>query len=109
MASGVPETSLIIDAGAADTFDSASRAERLLGSRAVLLVTSAGHMPRAMNGFEQLGFDVVPAPTDHKMPADALSAPLLPSAYHLQVSDLAIHEYAALLWYRVSGKTERIW
>lgn len=109
VASGVPELSIKIDGGATDTFDSARRAESLLENTAIFLVTSAGHMPRAINGFREHEFDILPAPTDYKMPRDPLAASPLPSAYHLQISDLAVHEYAALLWYRLSGRSTRFW
>ena len=78
----------------------AGRAE-LLGPAPVFLVTSAGHMRRAAWSFEQQGLLPVAAPTDHLMPRSVRQASWTTSALHLQASDLALHEYLGLAWYRL--------
>jgi len=106
---GVPAAAVTEDGGAVHTSDSAQRVAGLLGEQRFYLITSAGHMPRAMGVFEAQGSHPVPAPTDYQLPQDSGSASLMPSPFHLLVSDLAVNEYAALAWYRISGKTGRYW
>ena len=106
---GVPDAMIIVDGGARSTLDSARRAENYVASSRVFLITSAGHMPRSVNSFRAEGIEAIPAPTDHKMPRDAFSASMMPSAYHLGVSDLAIHEYVGLLWYWITGRSSQYW
>ena len=106
---GIPATAIEVDSGAKHTVDSASRLESYLGMSEFFLVTSAGHMPRAMGVFRANGMNPVPSPTDYQLPRDAGSASMRPTPFHLRVSDLAIHEYMGLLWYRMSGKTDQLW
>ena len=106
---GVPVSAIEVDSGAEHTVDSAKRLQPFLGKSEFFLVTSAGHMPRAMGVFRANGTNPLPAPTDYQLPSNAGSASMRPTPFHLLVSDLAIHEYAGLLWYRLSGKTEQIW
>ena len=109
VAAGVPNEVIAVDGGARSTIDSARRAGDYVPSSRIILITSAGHMPRSINSFRDVGIEAIPAPTDHKMPRDPFSASMMPSAYHLEVSDLAIHEYAGLLWYRVTGRSSQYW
>ncbi|MCB1325271.1 MAG: YdcF family protein [Spirochaetales bacterium] len=70
----------------------------------VLLVTSAFHMPRSVACFEQAGLSVIPAPTDYYR-ADVFAGPeaLFPSASALNVTTMALKEYAGLLAYWLAG------
>jgi uncharacterized SAM-binding protein YcdF (DUF218 family) len=68
-----------------------------------LLVTSAGHIPRAMGVFRKLGMNPRAAPTYYLTRRNWLAVQYLPSPLHLQYSDLAVSEYAALFWYRLNG------
>lgn len=106
---GVPESEIEVDSGAKHTVDSAIRLKSSLASAEFFLVTSAGHMPRALGVFRAQGVNPVPAPTDYQLPLDSSSASMRPAPFHLLVSDLAVHEYAGLLWYRLSGKTDQFW
>jgi len=107
--SGVPEEAVTRDSNSVHTVDSAHNAGRILADRDFILVTSAGHMPRALGVFRNIGLDPVPAPTDFQLPKDIGSASPKFSAFHLSVSDLAIHEYMGLLWYRMTGRTSAYW
>ncbi|MCL6270396.1 YdcF family protein [Sansalvadorimonas sp. 2012CJ34-2] len=73
------------------------------GIHKVLLVTHAWHMPRSLMAFKQVALDVIPAPTAHAsrrvMPSGWQT--WLPNIFNLRKSQLAIHEYAGLLWYRL--------
>ncbi len=75
----------------------------------VLLVTSAWHMPRAADAFEQFRVPVAAAPTGFvSRPTlgipDGLSD-LLPSMSALTSSTYAIHEYLGRAWYQVRQTT----
>jgi uncharacterized SAM-binding protein YcdF (DUF218 family) len=71
-----------------------------------LLVTSAFHMPRAIAAFRAAGFPVEAYPVDWRTrgPIDA-TRPFASLSEGLQRTDTALHEWAGLLAYRLTGKT----
>jgi uncharacterized SAM-binding protein YcdF (DUF218 family) len=71
-----------------------------------LLVTSASHMPRAMAVFRAADFPVEAYPVDYRTrgPGDVVR-PFSSVAFGLAQTDLAMHEWAGLLAYRLTGKT----
>jgi uncharacterized SAM-binding protein YcdF (DUF218 family) len=98
---GVPDRVLLIDIEPNSTAESAARTHELLGDAPVFLVSSAGHLRRAMWAFQQHGIRPVAAPTDYLLPRSPWKASWTTSAFHLQASDLAAHEYVGLAWYRL--------
>jgi len=101
---GVPRSSISLDTAAMHTYNSAVNMRQVFKDEPFFLVTSAGHMPRAMGVFEKQGMQPIPAPTDHRMPKDILQAPIVPKSHHLYFSDLAVTEYAALVWYWLTDR-----
>jgi uncharacterized SAM-binding protein YcdF (DUF218 family) len=101
---GVPQAQVQIDSDAANTSDSAANMRRTLGDRPFFLVTSAGHMPRSMGVFTKAGLRPLPAPTDHQLPKTVADANWHLSTFHLQCSDLAVHEHIGMWWYRLRGR-----
>jgi uncharacterized SAM-binding protein YcdF (DUF218 family) len=72
-----------------------------------LLVTSAFHMPRAIGVFRAAGFPVEAYPVDYRTRGPADATRLFPSvAFGLAQTDVAMHEWAGLIAYRLTGKTE---
>jgi uncharacterized SAM-binding protein YcdF (DUF218 family) len=71
-----------------------------------LLVTSAHHMPRAMAVFRAAGFPVEAYPVDWRTrgPIDMVR-PFASLGDGLRRTDTALHEWAGLLAYRLTGKT----
>lgn len=73
------------------------------GVEAVILVTHASHMPRAVEAFEAQGVKVYAAPTGFRSgtrgPAGFLD--WLPSTGALDKSRLVLHEYLGRIWYRI--------
>jgi uncharacterized SAM-binding protein YcdF (DUF218 family) len=66
----------------------------------VVLVTSAIHMRRTANAFENVGFEVYPAPTAFRQGSSGPGWLVwLPSADALQLSATALHEHLGMLWY----------
>ena len=100
---GMPTNHIEID-GSSDTTAASARslASRLHGAP-FYLVTSAGHMPRALIAFRAQGLYPLPAPTDYRAPRDLLSADPLPTPKSLRLSDLAVREYFGIFWYRLQG------
>ncbi len=101
---GVSGSQITIEGRSGNTYESAVNIQKIMGSRNFILVTSAGHMPRTMGAFRKLGMNPVPAPTDYKTRKYFLDAKLLPTPSQLYYSDLAIHEYFGILWYRLKGR-----
>lgn len=101
---GVSGDSIFEDGKSPHTYDSAVNMEKLIHQERFFLVTSAGHMPRAMAVFRKAGMNPVAAPTDFLLPDDFSRASGMPSPLHLHWSDLAVQEYEALLWYRLTDK-----
>lgn len=100
---GIPAEQVRVDADSVSTFESARHLALLLGNKPFLLVTSAGHMPRAMGVFRKAGMAPLPMPTHYLTKRNPLATQYFPLPAHLELSDLAVSEYAALVWYYVNG------
>ena len=70
-----------------------------LGIKRVLLVTDAFHMPRAQRAFHAAGLDPVAAPTGYIGRQTFRWQHLVPNAEALGLSNVALREWAAGLWY----------
>jgi len=103
VSSGVPEQRIRVDANSLSTYESAKNLSSMVGTMPFLLVTSAGHMPRAMGVFLKAGGDPRPVPTHYMTRRNWLAIQYLPKLSHLEYSDLAVFEYSALVWYRING------
>jgi uncharacterized SAM-binding protein YcdF (DUF218 family) len=67
--------------------------------RPFILVTSAVHMPRAVEAARRAGLSPIPAPTDY-LDADRIGWPrFVPATRALAASHSAMYEYAGRLWY----------
>jgi len=96
---GVPKENLILENRAWDTEDEAILLSQVVNGSQFALVTSAYHMPRAVQHFKRLGVHPIPAPceftsTDYSMVCDWL----VPTPGALRQTHLAIHEYVGLTW-----------
>ena len=101
---GVPADQLLIEGRSLTTADSAVNVRPLVGDEAFFLVTSAGHLPRAMDVVEKQRLRAIPVPTDHQLPRQWSLAEPRPRPSSLAVSDLAVHEYLGRLYYRLRGR-----
>jgi uncharacterized SAM-binding protein YcdF (DUF218 family) len=114
---GVPRDALLLEEASRNTYENALLVHQMLKDRGIediILVTSASHMPRSVQLFENVGFNVTPAPTDY-MATDASWEDLrrtswphrlvyfLPSAGSLEMSTRVLKEYIGLLVYRLRG------
>ena len=100
----VEENSIIIEKQSATTYESATNLRDMLAEKSFVLITSAGHMPRAMDVFRAQGLNPVPAPTEYLSRENIFSPEYLPSPKHLMNSDLAVHEYFGWVWYKLTGR-----
>jgi len=101
---GLPEEKILIEDKANNTYENAVNLKKTIGKTPFVLVTSAGHMPRSMGVFKKIGMNPIPAPTDYMVGKDPMSANFFPTLQHLMYSDLAIHEYIGMLWYKLRGR-----
>ena len=102
IALGLPKERLILETDSLTTADSATNLQALL-QEPFFLVTSAGHLRRSLAVLRKQGLQPVPVPTDYQVPRDWRDADEHPSPQSLMTSDLAVHEYIGLLWYRLKG------
>jgi len=67
----------------------------------IYVITNAWHMPRAIETFKAFGLDPIPAPTAF---IGKISTPepeeFFPTADALEKSNIALHEYLGIIWYR---------
>ena len=98
---GIPSASIVMEQESNNTYESAVHLRDRLAGKPFYLVTSAGHMPRAIRAFRKQGLLAIPAPTDYLSSRSWRDVDIVPSGRHLAISDLAIHEYLGLLWYRL--------
>lgn len=103
-AMGLVEQRIVIDNKSGSTHESAENVKRLIGGEKFILVTSAGHMPRAMAAFRKAGMSPIPAPTNYMSVKERRFMDYLPSPHHLVYADLAVHEYLGMAWYRLTGR-----
>lgn len=74
--------------------------------QAWLLVTSAGHMPRAVGCFRRAGFPVLPVPVDYLTRATRSEPLSFQFAANLRHFDVSVREWIGLLAYRLLGRTD---
>lgn len=106
IAMGVPEQDIILLEQPRDTIEEAMGLRQLISEGEIppgrlALVTSATHMPRAMQIFRRAGFAPVPAPTGHMGKTSGDLRPIhhyLPRAQYLAISEKVCHEWLGLAW-----------
>lgn len=105
---GVKESDVtIIDSQAKDTHQEANELFSTLKGKTFILVTSASHMPRAMQEFRALGLHPIAAPTDHlvKTPVTQYWWKQGPSPINIQKLDTWWYETLALFWMKIRPTT----
>jgi uncharacterized SAM-binding protein YcdF (DUF218 family) len=108
---GVPESAMMIDIEARNTYENATGTKRLVGPASILLVSSASHLPRAVPVFTKQGFRVTPAPCDYvsqNLPREGWAEiepfDFFPSDIALQHTREAVEEVAGIVIYWLAGK-----
>ena len=96
---GVARDRITLEAASQDTADQAESLRERLGQAPFYLVTSAGHMPRAMRLFIRSGTKPIAAPTDFRAVWEPFQVgDLFPHAETLADTESAFHEYLGLCW-----------
>jgi uncharacterized SAM-binding protein YcdF (DUF218 family) len=98
---GVPYESIIKLPHAKDTAEEASAAKQIVGDAPLILVTSAYHMPRAVNTFTKTGIDVHPAPTFFLTDTSHIRHTQILNAFSLYKSTLFTYETIGSIWQRL--------
>jgi uncharacterized SAM-binding protein YcdF (DUF218 family) len=109
---GVPSSAIIQESESLNTRENAVNTRQIMagkGINQVLLVTSAMHMPRAMQIFRKVGIEAIAAPTDFLTVRNennkgwGILLELLPNAEALKNTTNAIKEYIGMLAYQLAG------
>lgn len=100
---GIPEERMSTQSTPSTTEEEAEAYMHSIGDQpALILVTSASHMPRAMYLFEKHGLKPIPAPAAYEILEDP-TAPYswdLFSSRNFRKVEMALHEYLGMLWAR---------
>ena len=107
LSQGVKESDIKLLATKRNTGDEAKTFFSEFGNEnTLILVTDAAHMPRAVILFKKAGLDPVPAPANHLFKKNSSRSPFswLPAGGNVVKMEVAVHEYAGILWSRMGGK-----
>jgi uncharacterized SAM-binding protein YcdF (DUF218 family) len=104
VARGVPADHILVTSEVGNTADEARVVRDLMRARgwqSILLVTSAGHMPRAARLFQKAGVHFVPFPVDYQVDANEPLTLLdfLPRGQALHKTETTIRELYGILYY----------
>lgn len=108
---GVSEDRLVLEGESRNTAENASFTRDMIGDGdgALLLVTSAFHMPRSVGIFRQQGLDVVPWPTDYRSAGDqGLAIDIANPNQNIETATAAIREWIGLVAYSWTGRTDTL-
>lgn len=102
---GVPDSSIFLESKSNNTYQNAEFSSALLQERktgTLVLVTSGGHMRRALLYFSHFGISAIPAPSDHINANQSW----MPLSYNFFLTDLAVHEFLGILRLRLTQRTQ---
>jgi uncharacterized SAM-binding protein YcdF (DUF218 family) len=105
---GVRAEDIIVENNSFSTYENAVACRSILaaqGYRKVILVTEAGHLPRAVRCFQSQGIEVIPSGCRYRScaltPELVISPPNLDAAKMMQG---ACHEWLGIFWYWLRGR-----
>ncbi len=107
---GVSAGAITVETRSRTTYENAVESKRLLGAASVLLVTSAGHLPRALGLFQKQGFHVTGYPCGHSVrdvPGDLRHVSpfvVIPTVQALNESTYALNELVGTVVYWLAGR-----
>jgi len=103
---GIARDRIVLEPRARNTHENAVESTTLVkqrGYRTLLLVTSAYHMPRALDCFRAVGVHVDALPVDFRASGSECPREWLPRAGHLETSEAVLRETFGRWVYRVRG------
>lgn len=96
---GISAKDLVLEEGAWDTFDEALIIKRILGDQPFALVTSAYHMPRALQIFRRARLNPIPAPCEYMTAVFPNRLEWIGfDGVSIARCQFAIHEYIGIIW-----------
>ncbi len=98
---GIPSENITLEEESRNTAESAKNIKEILDDEPFFLVTSAFHMPRSIEVFQKMKTNPIPAPTDFKAERNYGILDFFPGIDNFEKSDLALHEYFGILFYRL--------
>ncbi len=101
---GVPRDAMILETRALDTADEVKLFMPIVGDEQFALVTSACHLPRALEQFRAKGTKPIPCPCDFRTKQTPPLLFLLIPGGGLENSQIALHEYYGRLFYWLKSK-----
>ncbi|WP_419764127.1 MAG: YdcF family protein [Arcobacter sp.] len=96
---GITNNRIIIQEKPKDTIEEAISIKKLLKDKPFILVTSASHMPRAMEIFKQQGLNPIAMPTAFTIKENRPNSYL--SIGNIKKVHMAVHEYLGLIWFKI--------
>jgi uncharacterized SAM-binding protein YcdF (DUF218 family) len=101
---GVPPADVVTDATGRTTAEEVDVIRGKVGADRFVLVTSAYHMPRAVQLCRDRGLDPIPAPTDYLTATSEYGTlHALPSPGHLGLAQVGFSEALARVWRSIVG------
>lgn len=102
---GVKKADMILEAQSRDTKDHPLYVSSIVKDDPFILVTSAYHMPRAIQLFRKQGMVPLPAPAGRWKPNSNFGPEgLFPGSVGLRLAELTFHEYLGLGWAWARGQ-----
>lgn len=103
---GIKKKDIILEKHSTDTEQEAVFIKPMVGTTPFLLVTSAAHMPRAMDLFRTRGMRPIAAPTDYlAKPSAAVAADeIYPGPGGLGEITRTVYEYLGIEWEKLRGQ-----
>jgi uncharacterized SAM-binding protein YcdF (DUF218 family) len=108
---GVPTNRVLIENRSRTTWENGVFSRDLARPRSGqtwILVTSSYHLPRAVGVFRELGWDVIPYPTDYQTDGRVGWGRIDSVGERLEAVDFALREWLALAAYRLQGRTSEL-
>lgn len=101
---GILPENIILEDKSRNTRENAKNVKEIIGKEPFFLVTSASHMPRAIETFKKAGTNPIPSPADFKIIENYKYKifDFFPGPGNLRNSSLALYEYFGLVFYRFS-------
>lgn len=106
---GVPAERIAVERASYTTWENARRLAELQPAlpRALVLVTSASHMPRALFAMRQAGFQPCALPTDRRLASIYFPGMLFPQSGSMEKTEAALHEIVGMQYYRWLARSPR--
>lgn len=110
---GIPNDAILIEEDSKTTAENASNSQQKFAQHNInsaLLVTSAMHMPRAIDLFKKTGVNITPSSSDIHITEETRPEALrwIPSARAFALTTLAAHEYYGVWFYRSKAVASKL-